>query len=498
MPVRPFWHGCGNLGPKLVTVYGWTICEVEILEEASVRGHTQHFLAYHAAIWCTILDQRLTTVTVAKQDIAEHDLLFRLPRSAILSVENSILSTEIPASTLELLGPWLSLILVMLYEYLNGDASNWAPYFAVLPNNFNTLMFWSEEELAELQASAVVNKIGKEGANEGFMEHLLPVIKEFANVFFAGDERASQKAEEMRDERNVTLMHKMGSLIMAYAFDVEPATPRKDVDDEGFAEEEEDEALPKGMVPLADMLNADADRCNARLFYEQGHLEMKALKSIKAGEEIFNDYGPLPRSDLLRRYGYITDNYAQYDVVEVPMDVVTDTVTAAGAWSEERLDYLDDQEVVDTGFDISASEPFTLQESLSPELIILAETMLLPAEEFERLKRKDKLPKSEKITSKGAEMLLKIVQARLAQYATSLEEDLKAAKETVGPETISVTQRRRAMARAVRIGEKQLLQHVADALVELVERNGVTTKRQRDTDEEGDIEMGGTEKKQKA
>jgi SET domain-containing protein 6 len=81
-----------------------------------------------------------------------------------------------------MLGPWLSLILVMLYEYTNGDASNWAPYFSVLPTDFNTLMFWSDDELAELQGSAVLHKIGKEGANEAFMEHLLPVIKEFADI----------------------------------------------------------------------------------------------------------------------------------------------------------------------------------------------------------------------------------------------------------------------------------------------------------------------------
>lgn len=49
---------------------------------------------------------------------------------------------------------------------------------------------------------------------------------------------------------------------------------------------------------------------------------MKAIKPIKAGEEIFNDYGEIPRSDLLRRYGYVTDNYAQYDVVELSLDQI--------------------------------------------------------------------------------------------------------------------------------------------------------------------------------
>jgi SET domain-containing protein 6 len=394
-----------------------------------------------------------------------------------------------------MLGPWLSLILVMLYEYINGAASNWSLYFSVLPTEFNTLMFWSDDELAQLQASAVVNKIGKEAAEEAFMEQLLPVIKEFAEIFFAGDERAKQRAEEMRDERNITLMHNMGSLIMAYAFDIEPASPRKDVDEEGFAEEEEDEALPKGMIPLADMLNADADRNNARLFYENKYMDMKALKPIRAGDEIFNDYGPLPRSDLLRRYGYLTDNYAQYDVVEISMDLVSELTTAAGIYSAERLEYLEQQDILDTGYDITASSPFTVQESLSPELVILIETFLLPSEEFERLKSKGKLPKPEKMTSKGAELLHRIVQARVAQYATSLEEDAQSLNGASPTGEGTQKERRCAMAKAVRIGEKQLLHQAESALAEHLARAGAAPKRQRSVDDEGDVEMGGVEKK---
>ena len=49
---------------------------------------------------------------------------------------------------------------------------------------------------------------------------------------------------------------------------------------------------------------------------------MKSTKPISKDEEIFNDYGDLPRSDLLRRYGYITDNYSQYDVVELPLEAI--------------------------------------------------------------------------------------------------------------------------------------------------------------------------------
>lgn len=423
---------------------------------------------------------------MAAQDIAENELLFTIPRSAILSVENSILSSEIPKATFDHLGPWLSLILVMLYEYLNKDASNWAPYFAVLPSEFNTLMFWSDDELAQLQASAVVHKIGRQSADESFRTELIPAIKEFASVIFAGDAQAQEKAAEMESDQGMMLMHKMGSLIMAYAFDVEPAHSQKEIDEEGYASEDEDEALPKGMVPMADMLNADADRNNARLFYEEATLTMKALKPINAGEEIFNDYGPLPRSDLLRRYGYVTDNYAQYDVVEIPFELVAQTATAANVYHEDRLEYLDAHDLLETGYDICASDPFTVQESVSPELIVVIETLLLENDEFERLKRKEKLPKPEKITAKGAEFLHRLVQVRLQQYSTTLEEDISAAGQPTGE--VTSKERRYAVAKQVRVGEKKILKQTEDALEQmgrdLINTNG-SSKRQVEEEDAG-------------
>jgi SET domain-containing protein 6 len=169
--------------------------------------------------------------------------------------------------------------------------------------------------------------------------------------------------------------------------------------------------------------------------------------------------------------------------------------TAAGIHSVERLEYLDHQDILDTGYDITASNPFTIQESLSPELVILVETFLLPSDEFERLKSKGKLPKPEKMTSEGAELLHKIVQARIAQYTTSLEEDTHSVNGAPSAGEGTLKERRYAMAKAVRIGEKQLLHQAESALAEYMARAGAAPKRQRSIDAEGDVEMGGVEKK---
>ena len=212
---------------------------------------------------------------------------------------------------------------------------------------------------------------------------------------------------------------------------------------------------------------------------------MKALKPIQAGEEIFNDYGPLPRSDLLRRYGYITDNYAQYDVVEIPHELVNNVAAAANIASDARIDYLDEQGVIDSGYDITASSPFDLTESIAPELIVLIETLLLPQPEFERLARKGKLPKPDKISPRAVEFLQRLVQDRARQYPTTLEDDLAQSAPVPMSGAYASKERRYAMARAVRIGEKKILKEAERALSVLVsEGKGVSGVLKRAAEDE--------------
>jgi hypothetical protein len=67
----------------------------------------------------------------------------------------------------------------------------------------------------------------------------------------------------LSDDEIIALAHRMGSTIMAYAFDLEKVVHEEpDGDDEGFVSDDEDVMVPKGMVPLADMLNADAHKNN--------------------------------------------------------------------------------------------------------------------------------------------------------------------------------------------------------------------------------------------
>ncbi|KFZ07689.1 hypothetical protein V502_09835 [Pseudogymnoascus sp. VKM F-4520 (FW-2644)] len=380
---------------------------------------------------------------VAKGDFAEDELIFSVPRTSTLSVKAALpelLSDrqDISAEGINAMPSWAALTAVIISEGLRPD-SKWAPYFNVLPTKLDSLVFWSPEELAELQASAVLKKVGKSKAEEIFRESISKVTPEGANT---------------------DLFHRVASTIMAYAFDI-PENEQED--EEGTNEDElvddDEQKTSLAMIPLADMLNADADN-NARLHYDGEELEMRTIKSIKSGEEILNDYGQLPRSDLLRRYGYVTDKYAPFDVAEVSTSSITDHIyqDLAGELKvylraseiESRLELAKREDVYEDAYDVGhATEEWP---SIPDELVALVYLLLVGEETLAAIQSsKMSLPSRSKLeTELVGKALQRILERREREYATTTAEDenlLKAGNHS----------NRVQMAIQVRMGEKMVL-----------------------------------------
>lgn len=104
----------------------------------------------------------------------------------------------------------------MLAEGSHGN-SKWAPYFAVLPRELDSLVFWSDSELVELQASTVVNKIGKASAEDMFSKYITPLGISNANI---------------------EMCHRVSSIIMAYAFDIPEKSKGDDIEHNGDDEDD--------------------------------------------------------------------------------------------------------------------------------------------------------------------------------------------------------------------------------------------------------------------
>ena len=106
----------------------------------------------------------------------------------------------------------------------------------VLPKEFDTPMFWTDEELKELKGTEVVSRIGKVKSEEQYNQIILPLLAAHPELFDI-------------TKCGLGAFHIMGSLVLAYSFG---RTNSPDEEDE-----DESTKVDIAMVPLADMLNAN-------------------------------------------------------------------------------------------------------------------------------------------------------------------------------------------------------------------------------------------------
>ncbi|KAH9485074.1 Ribosomal lysine N-methyltransferase 4 [Psilocybe cubensis] len=280
---------------------------------------------------------------IALVDIPENHTVFSIPRKLLLTPRTSALPAKMGErawkKTFELHRGWAGLILCMMWEAAQGAQSKWCSYFEMMPTTFDTPMFWSEDELAELKGTSVVDKLGKDDAEKTYAEKVLPAIQSRPDLF---------AQEDIPTLYSLDVFHMMGTRIQSRSFTVEKdeseladAGQDQDVgnasmgsamdvdepeatghehedgavdehnedDDEGEDEDgdeaDEDDNTEIAMVPLADILNARYKSENVRLFYEPECLKMVSTRVIKAGEQIWNTYGDPPNAELLRAYGHV-------------------------------------------------------------------------------------------------------------------------------------------------------------------------------------------------
>ncbi|KAJ9658981.1 Ribosomal lysine N-methyltransferase 4 [Neophaeococcomyces mojaviensis] len=447
--------------------------------------------AFHSSLRVTDLRQRHAgRGIIATTDIPAETELFTIPRSAIISVATSDLAQKLPElfdqpashtsnasgrsdegesddNALDIPSPWLNLIFVLLYEYLHYDTSKWKPYLEILPtrpSEFNTLMFWDSSELQELQASHITSRIGRSTADIIFRRRVIPIIREHANIFYP-----TTTSTRLSDEELLNLAHSMGSLIMSYAFELQPDDDEENEDDEdnddaqdGWKEDKAKEGT-MGMIPMADILNADAE-FNAHLSHGDSALTMTSL-GIKAGNEVLNYYGPLSNGELIRRYGYSSQNHARYDIVELPWLLVKScilrTLSKQAGPTETQLRGLiqkveDENDLTNESFVLEreADGPDDTGHCTSPAVFRNPPEELVDIIVIEIICKASskKIGPSEQ-KKRFLPVFLEILRARLAQYATSIAEDEKLIPQATG---------RLKMAIDVRYGEKKLIQEAID------------------------------------
>lgn len=188
---------------------------------------------------------------------------------------------------------------------------------------------------------------------------------------------------------------------------------------------------------------------------------MRSTKSIAAGDEIFLDYGPLPRSELLRMYGHITDSYAQHDVVEFSHDLLVEVAgknhdRANKTWLK-REQQLDEIGLLDDGYAMPRPPDFAKKlEELIPGQVHMLLRALCASETDDTAM---KTPK-EAVTVEEAALLQAVIVKRLSEYGTTFESDRSCWEATDRLVPTGCEARRFSMALQVRMGEKLILRQL--------------------------------------
>ncbi|KAK2918173.1 N-lysine methyltransferase setd6 [Channa argus] len=253
---------------------------------------------------------------LAKDNIEEGEVLFTIPRSALLHQLTTNVSALLKEekSLLESSSGWVPLLLALLHEYTSSQ-SHWKPYLS-LWTDFKTLdhpMFWSKEERNELlKGTGIPEAVDTDLANikKEYTDIVLPFIIRHPNLWDP-------------DIHTLELYTQLVAFVMAYSFQ-EPQEEEEDDDED--EEEEEKVANPPMMVPMADMLNHVSSH-NANLEFTPDSLKMVCVRPICKGEEVFNTYGQMANEQLLHMYGF-TEPYPSNsnDTADIPISNLYKTI----------------------------------------------------------------------------------------------------------------------------------------------------------------------------
>ncbi|GAA6229781.1 N-lysine methyltransferase SETD6 [Lates japonicus] len=245
---------------------------------------------------------------LAKDNIEEGEVLFTIPRSALLHQGTTKVSAllEKEKSSLESSSGWVPLLLTLLYEHTSSE-SHWKPYLS-LWTDFKTLdhpMFWSNEERGRLlRGTGIPEAVDTDLANirREYTDVVLPFIIQHSDFWNP-------------NTHTLDLYTQLVAFVMAYSFQ----EPQEEDDDEDEDEEEEKAPNPPMMVPMADMLNHVSNH-NANLEFTPDSLKMVCVRPIHKGEEVFNTYGQMANWQLLHMYGF-TEPYPSNinDTADIPI-----------------------------------------------------------------------------------------------------------------------------------------------------------------------------------
>ncbi|KAL8567678.1 hypothetical protein ACOMHN_008986 [Nucella lapillus] len=220
----------------------------------------------------------------ATKDVKESDLLLKMPRALMLTVDSALkspLGELIKEDKILQVMPNVTLAMHLLAEH-KAPSSFWKPYLDTLPDSYSTPLYFSPDELQHLKGSPTL-------ANS--ITQYRSVARQYAYFYRLLQRHAS--ASKLGLNENFTFDD--------YRWAVSTVMTRQNL----IPKEDNGDKKTYGLIPLWDMCNhangvysADFDTdSNCSLCYSQ--------QDVAAGEQIFMFYGPRSNGEFLVHNGFV-------------------------------------------------------------------------------------------------------------------------------------------------------------------------------------------------
>ncbi|CAL5074362.1 unnamed protein product [Urochloa decumbens] len=329
------------------------------------------------------------------------------------------------------LRPWVSVALLLLREVSRGADSPWAPYLAILPRQTDSTIFWSEEELLEIQGTQLLS------TTVGVKEY---VQSEFESV-------EAQIINVNKDLFPGTIT----SDDFLWAFGVLRSRVFPELRGDKLA-----------LIPFADLVNhspaitsegSSWEIKGKGLFGREAMFSLRTPVDVKSGEQIYVQYDlDKSNAELALDYGFIESNPSRDSYT------VTLEISESDPFYGDKLDIAELNGLGETAyFDIVLDEPLPSQMLTYLRLLCIGGT---DAFLMEALFRNSvwghlELPVSPDNEESICQVMRDACKSALDCYHTTIQEDEELLQTENLPSRLKI-------AIGVRAGEKKVLQQIDD------------------------------------
>ncbi|KAK6242708.1 hypothetical protein SCA6_008097 [Theobroma cacao] len=369
---------------------------------------------------------------IAKKDISRNEVVLEVPNRFWIN-QDAVAASEI-GSVCSGLKPWISVALFLIREKLKED-SQWRVYLDILPEFTDSTVFWSEEELAELQGTQLLSTtLGvKEYVQNEFLKveeeivlpnkQLFPAPITLDDFFWAFGILRSRAFSRLRGQNLV-------------------------------------------LIPLADLINHSPSITTedyaweikgAGLFSRDLLFSLRSPLSVKAGEQVLIQYDlNKSNAELALDYGFV-ESKSERNAYTLTLEI-----SESDPFFGDKLDIAETNGLGETAyFDIVLGRP--LPPALIPYLRLVAlggsDAFLLESIFRNTIWGHLDLP----VSRANEELICRVVcdacKAALSGYHTTIEEDEKLMEGgNLDP--------RLEIAVGIRAGEKKVLQQIDEIFKE--------------------------------